>query len=398
MSNALAIAAVTETLVNLVTAHIDAANVTGAQVTALAPDDSSLPNPGVNIFLYQVTPNKAYRNADLPTRDANGNLLRKPMAALDLHYLFTFYGNESAREQQRLLGAVTLALHANPLLPRSMIQAVQAATPFLITSTLDVQHELIRFTPVVFSLEELSKLWSFLLKIDYVLSTAYLASVVLIETDDAVPPPALPVLSYTATAAASGQPVISRIVASPDPTKPILAGGNIDLLGSNLAAPSGGSTQVLINGAVQTATTITPTRITLALPSSLQAGAQTAQIMQPLSLGVPPVLHSGTGVASSIAAFVLLPAITPGSVSVKPGPALALTVTPQVQAGQRVVLQLTSQATPATTRLFDGGTLTAPSAALSIPIPGLGAGNYFVQVLVDGASSPPAPAAPAVTV
>ena len=53
------------------------------------------------------------------------------------------------------------------------------------SSNLETQTELVRFTPIAFSLEELSKLWSFLLKIDYVLSTAYVASVVLIEADDA---------------------------------------------------------------------------------------------------------------------------------------------------------------------------------------------------------------------
>jgi hypothetical protein len=69
VSNALAIAAVTETLVQLLQDNIGTSGVTGAHVTGLAPDGAApMPNPGVNVFLYQVTPNLAYRNADLPTR------------------------------------------------------------------------------------------------------------------------------------------------------------------------------------------------------------------------------------------------------------------------------------------------------------------------------------------
>jgi hypothetical protein len=61
-----------------------------------------------------------------------------------------------------------------------------------------------------------------------------------------------------------------------------------------------------------------------------------------------------------------------------------------VQAKQRVVLQLTSQATSAT-HLFDGGELAAASSNISVPTPGLGPGTYFVRVLIDGALSPLTP-------
>src|SRR5437868_4360917 len=115
MSNALAIATVTETLFHALTNALPASLVSGAQVTVLRPDDASLQVPGttgVNVFLYQVTPNVAWRNADLPTRKSDGSLLRRPQVALDLHYLISFYGADIAFEQQRLLGAVARALHA----------------------------------------------------------------------------------------------------------------------------------------------------------------------------------------------------------------------------------------------------------------------------------------------
>jgi len=387
MSNALAIAAVTDSLVSLLGNYLDESLVTGAQVSAVPPDGpGKIANPGVNVFLYQVTPNKAYRNADLPTRDAAGNLLRKPMAALDLHYLLTFYGDASAREAERLLGAVTLALQAQPTLPRSLIQSVQAANAYLNTSTLDQQFELIRFTPIVFSLEELSKLWSFLLKIDYVLSTAYVASVVLIETDDTVPGPALPVLNYTVSAIAPLVPVIAGITATPDPAAPILAGASIAINGANLAPPSGGALSVLVNGTAVPTVTVSATQITLALPGGLQAGGQVVQVTQPLSLGQPAVLHPGTGVSSAPAPFTLLPQVTAANAIA--GPAVSVTLNPAVAAGQRVILQLSANGS---VMLFDAGTQAAPIATLDIPTPGLASGIYGVQVLVDGALSPAGP-------
>src|ERR1700743_3333060 len=78
MSNVFAIATVTETIVQMLSDALDAAQVSGAHVTALPPDaEHGLPNPGVNVFLYQILPNPALRNADLPTRRADGTLLRK---------------------------------------------------------------------------------------------------------------------------------------------------------------------------------------------------------------------------------------------------------------------------------------------------------------------------------
>jgi hypothetical protein len=395
MSNALAIAAVTETLVSLIGENLLPSGVAAPTVSALAPDGPGpLPNPGVNIFLYQVTPNAAYRNADLPTRAADGTLLRKPQVALDLHYLLTFYGDEARLEQQRLLGATALALHANPTLPRALIQAVQAqpSNPFLHTANLDTQAELVRVTPIIFTLEELSKLWSFLLKVDYVLSTAYRASVVLIEADDPVPPPALPVRAYSVQVSAVATPVISAVVASPDPAAPIVDGATITLRGANLAAPEGGPTEVLITGASLAPTAATASALTVTLtPGGFSAGPQTAQVLQPAVLGAPPVLHPGTGAVSGVFAFVLAPTVGPGAVAKGPGPTIVVPVVPTVQAGQRVVLQLTSEAKPAVRRLVDGGVLTAATDALSFPAAGLAVGTYFVQVLVDGAISPLTP-------
>ena len=96
MSNYKAIPVVTAALRNRLTALCSGV-LSGATVTTLRPDTSAagLPNVGVNIFLYQVTPNAALRNADLPTLRGDGTAIRHPTAAIDLHYLLSFYGSDA---------------------------------------------------------------------------------------------------------------------------------------------------------------------------------------------------------------------------------------------------------------------------------------------------------------
>ena len=99
MSNDLAIATVTATLREWIRPALEV-DVTGAQVSLNRPDQiAAFENPGVNVFLYQVTPNAAWRNQDLPTRrGSNGEVLQRPQAALDLHYLLTCFGDETLLE------------------------------------------------------------------------------------------------------------------------------------------------------------------------------------------------------------------------------------------------------------------------------------------------------------
>jgi hypothetical protein len=405
MSNPLAIATVTQTIVQVLSDGLDAALVTGANVTALPPDsEAGLPDAGVNVYLYQVSPNPALRNADLPTRRADGTLLCRPQAALDLFYLLTFYGDETRLEQQRLLGAVARTLHAQPVLPRSTIQFVQTHVPFLQNADLADQPELVRVTPINFTLEELSKLWSFLLKIDYVLSVAYQASVVLIDTDDPVPPPALPVLAPNIYTLPFCQPVIGAITPAAGTGPLILPGGQIVLSGQNfvLVQSTGGGlvtavTTVTIGGQTVAPLTVTPTAINVALPPGLPAGAVATQINRSLLLGTPPVPHQ-QGFQSDVVPFVLHPVIRPASpgfdivvqhgVVSPPGDAVVVTLDPTVQPGQRALLELIETPAPIAAHLFDGGSIAVATNTLTFDIGTLAPGGYFVRVRIDGAESP----------
>ena len=122
MSNYLAIATVTAALQQLLQGPVGNA-VSGATVGFSRPaKNGSGKDVGVNVYLYQVTPNAAFRNADLPTRRSDGSLVRTPLAALDLHYLFTFHGRDDILDPQLMLGAVASTLQAQPLLSTQNIR------------------------------------------------------------------------------------------------------------------------------------------------------------------------------------------------------------------------------------------------------------------------------------
>jgi hypothetical protein len=194
MSNSLAIATVTAALATLIQKAAQQA-VGGAEVVIGRPQNTPPANAQrwVQLCLYQVMPNPALRNADLPTRDPAGKVTQRPQVALDLHYLLAFYGDDKELEPQRMLGAVARDLHAKPVLSRQAIHDAIASLPVLSGSNLDEAMELVRVTLMPLNLEELSKLWSVFFQTPNALSVAYRASVVLIETDDAVSP-APPVL------------------------------------------------------------------------------------------------------------------------------------------------------------------------------------------------------------
>src|SRR5580693_3934771 len=136
MSNYLAIATVTAALQQVL--HTPVSNAVGSAVVGFnRPDAGTATTPLVNIFLYQITPNAAYRNVDLPTRRSDGSLSQRPQAAFDLHYLFTFHGNDAQLEPQRLLGAVATTLHSQPLLSNDNINSAVTTFSFLAGSGLD---------------------------------------------------------------------------------------------------------------------------------------------------------------------------------------------------------------------------------------------------------------------
>jgi hypothetical protein len=176
MSNALAIAAATATLRNLITKGVD--DLPNQNVTTRPPDRARAGNSGpdqLNIFLYETVLNAAWRNRDMPRQVRPGETGQPPLA-LNLHYLITAYGqNDDETLSHRWLGKAMSVLHDHPVLGAQEIQDA------LKESELQSQIERVRITPQPMSLEEMSKLWT-AFQTQYRISAAYQLEVVLIES------------------------------------------------------------------------------------------------------------------------------------------------------------------------------------------------------------------------
>ncbi|WP_406214707.1 DUF4255 domain-containing protein [Streptomyces canus] len=192
MSNALAIAHVTQALALLIENNVGPEFGEAVKVEPRKPPaDPQLEQPTVSVFLYQVTPNTSQRNNDLPTRAADGTLVKRPAAALDLHYLISAYGDERELVGQRLIGSVVRTLHEIPILPKDVVEQA-GERPYLAGSDLVEAAQRVRFTPTVMDVDETSKLWGMLYQTPYALSVVYQAALVFIDGRES-PVPGRPV-------------------------------------------------------------------------------------------------------------------------------------------------------------------------------------------------------------
>jgi hypothetical protein len=387
MSNFLAIATVTATLRRTLQTTVPL-SVPAADATAVRPDAeaSGLPDTGVNIYLYQVTPNNAWRNTDVRTRNQAGQLVERPRIALDLHYLFTFYGEESLLEPQRVMGSVVQTLHARPFLPRSAIEETVSdpAFAYLTGSDLAEEVELVKFTPVPFNLEELSKLWSVLLQTTHSLSMMYIATVVLIEGAD-VPRHPLPVRERNITVLPFKKAIIDKVYPDSGEVEPIVMGDTIVIEGEQLD----GAIEYVRVGVANlqpVPDSVTPTRLSVALTSGdLRAGVQGVQIVY------------GDGSASNIAAIVLRPDITVVTSGVS-ATEIPISFDPPVARQQLVELFINEIDPPDTRAPYaysfkapqDNG-ITNPSVdettEVTFAISAVEPGDYVVRARVSGADN-----------
>lgn len=407
MSNHLAIAGVTATLVQLLDTVVST-DVPGARAVPGRPDTGTLPDspPKVVVFLYRVEPNAAWRNEELPVRSGDGSLRGRPHAALTLHYLLTFAGDESAFEPQRMLGSVAGTLHFHPLLTRDEIgqmvkDALQQdpASPF---GTLDLaeQPNLVRFTPLPLSLEDLSTLWSSFFQVDYRLSVAYQAETVLL-TQPVAPVTPLPVRERRLAVSTIQRPVLRQVVRVPDAEAPILPGVTVTLEGSDLRGDE--TTVVLFGEQEVTPTSATGTRLVATVQAGVRAGMTPVLVEHRRLMGEPPVTRPAG--RSNVVPIVVHPQIRTGvngyEVAVTgatPGPAghhsgtLTMTVDPAVAARQDVSVLLDPVGGGTGVTLVgerrDRPTDPAETHDLSLPFTSMPDGNYLVRVVVSGAQSP----------
>jgi len=397
MSNFRAVATVTAALQRVLQSAIQA-DVAGATVTTVRPGEASsanLPTTGANLFLYQVSQNPYRSTDDLPTRRSSGDVVQRPTAALDLHYLMSFYGDDLKLEPQRLLGSAIAFLHSQPQLTRAQIQAAagDASKPFLAGSDLADQPDLVRFTPMSLTLDELSRLWSVFLQTHYVLSTTFRASAVLLERA-LTPRPSLPTRELRLAAVSLRRPRIARIRAAAGENAPITAGADIVVEGSDLA---GDTTLVEIDDAPVAVTAAEGALVTLTLPAGLAAGPHKLLVIQGVNFGAPTGVRPGF--TSNLAAFVVQPVITKtadqydiaignvqGAGNAPRSATITIHVAPDVGASQTATLELLGPQGVANT--FMAPPRAASTSQLIFAAQGVTAGAYFFQVRIDGAASP----------
>lgn len=391
MSNTLAIAAVTATLRHRLDGALNAAaarseGVTGAQTFSGPPGTPHAgANAGALVYLYRTVEAPNWRNEDLAMRDAGGNLLRPPVAPLQLRYLITAFGDEAALEPSRVMGVIATYLHANPTLTPAMITAaaLSGQFPFMANADLHEQVEPVRFTPVPLADEDLNRIWSMLPTNDFALSAVYDASVVLLE-EPAPTSSALPVLRRGVLARPVEQPVIQSIVATGGSSgTAIRAGTTVDLRGQALASDA---FRVEIDGVAVPGGAIasaTDELIRFAIPLTTPAGPRMVRVIHDLG-SLPPstTVFDATSAPSVMLVRPLITAVTkvPGTVHVN--------VATPIGASQVLEIALNRQG--GTEAMVLPGTL-GPSTRVSAPLAGLVAGTYLVRLRIDGVESVPDP-------
>lgn len=179
MSTNAAIAAVTATLTNMLQSAVSADGVVSSgKVTAHAPDVARQGTTGnqVNLFLYRISIDAAWRNQDPPS--IRPGEIAQPPLPLVLSYLITAFGeNDDEISAHRLLGIAMGVLNDTPVLPRSLIASALPAPG----SGLEQQVEQVRITPDPRPQDEISRMWT-TFGTGYRLSVSYDASVVLIDS------------------------------------------------------------------------------------------------------------------------------------------------------------------------------------------------------------------------
>ncbi|TDC89520.1 DUF4255 domain-containing protein [Saccharopolyspora aridisoli] len=218
MSNALAIATVTQALALLIENNLRPEIDMAVSVETRKPPAEPPTDPTITVFLYQVTPNPSMRNTGLPSRGPDGRLWTRPTAALDLNYLISAYGEETELVGQRLIGCVVRTLQELPMLPTELIEQAQQR-PHLAGSDLAASEQRVRFTPIQMDIDETSKLWGMLHQTPYSVSVTYQGSLVFVDGREE-PRPSAPVQQVHPTAAPIGAEPAPAPAPAPEPPKP----------------------------------------------------------------------------------------------------------------------------------------------------------------------------------
>jgi hypothetical protein len=401
MSNHLAIATVTAVLQRTLQASVQR-HVESVRISTVAPHrmGQGTPETGINLFLYHVTRNNALKNPDALAQRARNKRTPWRQAALELHYMLSFYGNEAELEPQRLMGSVVRTFNDRTLLPADLIQDTlnDSTFSYLDQSDLNQQVQEIQITPEDLSLEDLSKVWSVFFQTPYALSMAYKVMAVVIDGED----PAERALRVRerpiqGIAPFPSRPQVNRILAQEGPNHPILPTTCLQVQGHHL---KGSQTRIRLGAQEISPQDLTDDQLHLPLTTvpRLRAGIQSLQVVhrQTHPQGHLDDHAPTLRISSNPAPFTLSPVLQSVQVSDVTdhdgdtcAARLLLTVTPPVGSRQGVMLSLYEWSTqqPAS-YLIEVPPRSQDSDQITIAVPEIRPGTYLVRLIVDGAESP----------
>ena len=386
MSNASAIAAVTATLQAILGKEIPSdPNLNDTALTALPPDKArtGIATNQLNLFLYQVLPNAAWRNMDIPQRVRPGETGMTPLA-LDLRYLMTAYGRDNDTSEpfdHHLLGKAMSVLHDHALLGPDEIRLAFPG------SGLETQADRVRITLQPLSVEDISKLWMGFAT-QYRVSVGYEVSVALIDSTQSAKTP-LPVLTrgpqdQGPVAQADLVPPVPGLdsVTPPNRQDSARLGDVLTLTGHHL---DGTNIGVVFKHPLWTAPVEVPaapggtdTQITVQipnLPAVWPAGFYTMTVL--VQRPAETFRRTTNQLAFPLApSATLSPASTPAAASIT----YTATCSPEVLPGQSVFLLLGDMEMPAEAFSAQTDTVTFVAANAS-------AGSYLFRLRVDGVDS-----------
>ena len=403
MSNALAIAAVTATLRNLLESVNQGTGLNGSNVsiTTKPPDkarDGTSTDNQINLFLYQVLPNAAWRNMDIPQRVRAGETAIPPLA-LNLYYMLTAYGEgDDDSLGHRLLGHAMSIFYDHPLLGA---QEIKDALPPDIDSDLENQIERVRITLQPLTVEEIFRLWSGFLT-QYRISVSYEISVVLIESARAVRTP-LPVLTRGKndkgiTSQGSMLPPFTTLTGLSLPTKiqsAIRVGERLTIEGFHLDAKNAqvslAQTRFGFTWPLAPDTGATAQKMTVTIPVTPPALSDpTAPTTWPVgfySVSLSFTNDDGFAATSNELPLALAPTIS--NIQLQgdhTGATVTLDCNPGVLAGQRVALLIGDREVPFVFPPPPAVPPQSPQAITSLlfDVGAIDAGTYSVRLRVDG--------------
>jgi hypothetical protein len=248
MASERALQLVTLTVADLLRDRMQRRDVAFTFSRPLSPDPTAAAAARLNLYLYQVMENAAFRNEDEPPQSTPGQYGSPPLA-LSLYYLITSYGiptripppengapfpqdSLSELDAQFILADAMRVLHDFPIVTRTTPRLNPPGPPQIMDAGLQNDFESLRIVPRLLTLDELTKVWT-AFKEDFQRSVGYEVAVVRVRRPSQRAANG-PVLRHHVAAQPSAGPSMSLTLAADSG----VTDTNIYFTGSGLSDPS----------------------------------------------------------------------------------------------------------------------------------------------------------------